>query len=381
MFAPCYLDFNATTPLHPAVLESMLPFLQERHGNPSSRHEYGRYARQAIDVARQQVAAAVQAHPTEVYFTSGGSEANNMFVKGVAARLKPGCIAIGASEHPCVREPAMQLRSTGWVLLELPSDAEGRLDVSEAARLAKSRRPSMISTMLANNETGTINDVRALAAEVDDAWIHSDAVQMLGKEPVDFRQLGVHALTISAHKIHGPVGAGALIVSKRVDMQPLIAGGGQEHGLRAGTENLAAIVGFGRACEIAMAEMDARRSTMLAARTALETGLSVLGATVFAQRAQRLPNTSFFAFEGIDGETLVAKLDRAGFAVASGSACSSAAPEPSRSLLAMGVSPELARCAVRVSVGATTSLADIAAFLTSLTRTLASLKTLAAVAT
>ncbi|MBK9614783.1 MAG: cysteine desulfurase [Uliginosibacterium sp.] len=381
MFAPCYLDFNATTPLHPLVLESMLPFLQGKFGNASSRHEYGRQARQAIDVARQQVAAAVNAHPTEVFFTSGGSEANNLFVKGVAGRMKPGCIAVGVSEHPCVRQPALQLRAAGWSMIELPLHEHGSLDIAEAVRLSNIHRPSLVSVMLANNETGAISSVAQLAAGIDGAWVHSDAVQALGKEAIDFRGLGVHAMTISAHKISGPNGAGALILDKRVDLQPLIAGGGQEHGLRSGTENLAAIVGFGRACEIVTQDLEQRRAAMLAARTDLEEGLLAMGATVFAQHADRLPNTSFFAVDGIDGETLVAKLDRAGFAVASGSACSSSAPEPSRSLLAMGVSPDIARCAVRVSAGATTSRTDVAAFLLTLKNTVASLKGLTAVAT
>ena len=382
MFAPAYLDHNATAPLDERVLEAMLPYLGARHGNASNRHEYGRGARAAIDAARAQVASLVGAHPTEVVFTSGGSEANNLFIKGAAARRSPGCIAISVAEHPCVREPARQLVTRGWTLCELPLNAEGELDVKGAEALIREKRPELVSVMLANNETGAINEVSALlpAAKAIGAWLHSDAVQALGKIPVDFRALGVQALTLSSHKIGGPMGAGALVLDKRVDLEPLIAGGGQERGLRSGTENLAAIVGFGKACVLVASELEAREAAMRAGRAALEEGLHALGAQIFGEGAVRLPNTSFFAFENIDGETLVGKLDRAGFAVASGAACSSASPEPSRSLLAMGVAPELARCALRVSLGGKTRPEEVEAFLAALKATLAELRGLSALA-
>lgn len=382
MFAPTYLDFNATTPLDERVLAAMLPWLRERFGNASSRHEYGRQARAAIDTARQQVAAAVGAHPTELVFTSGGSEANNLFIKGAAASRKPGVVAVGASEHPCVREPARQLAACGWRLLELPVLAGGALDSGLAERLLASEKPQIVSAMLANNECGAVSDIPRLAeaARSVGAWCHADAVQALGKMAVDFRALGVNALTLSSHKIGGPIGAGALVLDKRVELRPLIAGGGHERGLRSGTENVAAIVGFGVAAELAVAELAQRRQSMQAARDRLEAVLCSLGATVFGGSGERLPNTSYFAFEGIDGETLVGKLDRAGYAVASGAACSSANPEPSRTLLAMGVAPESARGALRVSTGATTRLEDIDGFVAALSATLKELKQLTAMA-
>lgn len=382
MFAPCYLDFNATAPLDARVLEVMLPYLQNRHGNPSSRHEYGRQARNAVELARQQVALALGAQPGEVVFTSGGSEANNLFVKGVASGLRPGLIAIGASEHPCVRQPALQLRQQGWQVLDLPLSAQGDLDVLQAQALISQCKPALISVMRANNETGALADVQTLAqaARAQGAFIHTDAVQALGKVPVHFRNLGVHAMTVSSHKIGGPQGVGALVVDKRLEIQPLVAGGGQERGLRSGTENVAAIVGFGRACELVLEEFEQRVRQMGLLRAVLEEGLSGLGAEIFAKGVPRLPNTSFFAFRNIDGETLVGKLDRAGFAVASGAACSSASPEPSRSLLAMGVEPIVARGAVRVSLGAGNSLAQMESFLLALKETLADLKGLTAVA-
>ncbi|GAA5159873.1 cysteine desulfurase family protein [Viridibacterium curvum] len=381
MFAPVYLDWNASTPLDERVREAMLPFLGVRFGNASSRHEYGRQARDAISRARQQVAAAVGAHETEVVFTSGGSEANNLFIKGAAAMRQPGLIAIGATEHPCVREPAHQLQRLGWQVQELPVTAEGTSDVAAAAALIAEKRPALVSQMLANNETGVVNDVAALALHVKAAGglLHADAVQALGKTPVSFRGLGVNALTLSSHKIGGPIGAGALVLDKRVELQPLIAGGGHERGLRSGTENVAAIVGFGLACELVTADLASRVQHMRDVREVLEAGLSALGARLFGADATRLPNTSYFAFAGIDGETLVGKLDRAGFAVASGAACSSANPEPSRTLVAMGVEDGLARGAVRVSVGPATALSDVKRFVEVLRETVTALRNLSAV--
>ena len=382
MFAPVYFDHNATTPLDPRVLDAMLPYLREQFGNASSRHEYGRAARRAIDEARQRVAYAVGAHPTEVVFTSGGSEANNLFLKGAAACLAPGTVAISAIEHPCVREPARQLQRTGWRLREIAVDENCR--VAGADFLAAcAEKPALVSVMLANHETGVVQDVAALAAQAGSAraWFHTDAVQAFGKRRIDFRALnaaGVHALTLSAHKLGGPKGAGALVVDKRVELQPLIAGGGHERGLRSGTENVAAIVGFGLAAELATAQLDARTRQLEALRTELEAGLAAQGASIFACAAERLPNTSYFAFAGIDGETLVGKLDRAGFAVAAGAACSSANPEPSRVLLAMGVPSALARGAVRVSLGVDNGAAQVGDFLAALNTTILQLKGLRA---
>ena len=384
-FTPVYYDWNATTPLEPLVRDAMLPWLGAsetvRFGNASSRHDYGRQARAAIDEARARVAAAVGAHPTEVIFTSGGSEANNLFVKGAAACLKPGMLAFSAIEHPCVREPAYQLRRTGWTLKEIAVDAQGVID-GEDWQQTLLARPTLVSVMLANNETGVVQDIARLAAEAraSGAWFHTDAVQALGKLELDFRALGVSAMTLSAHKIGGPLGAGALVLDKRVELAPLIAGGGQERGLRSGTENVAAIVGFGVACERAVARRESESQRLAQLRAELEDQLLAQGAVVFARAAERLPNTVFFAFDNIDGETLVAKLDRAGFACASGSACSSAQPEPSHTLLAMGVDPLLARGAVRVSLGRDSTAQELSRFVGVLARVVDDLNKLASIA-
>lgn len=384
MFTPVYFDHNATTPLLPEVLDAMLPWLTVQYGNASSRHEYGRAARRAIDEAREQVAAAAGAQASEVVFTSGGSEANNLFLKGAAACLPAGRLAVSAIEHPCVIEPAKQLARGGWQLDYLPVDSEGRIERTRYAD-TMARRPRLVSVMTANNETGVVEDISSLAGEAKaaGALFHTDAVQAFGKLAVDFRALnaaGVHAMTLSSHKIGGPKGSGALVLDKRVELAPLVAGGGHERGLRSGTENVAAIVGFGAACErMARCRAD-EAGRLVALRDELEQGLAALGARVFSAHAVRLPNTVYFALPEIEGETLVAKLDRAGFAVASGAACSSAHPEPSHVLGAMGVAGEIARGAVRVSLGATNTIEEIKDFLLTLRSTVGSLRQLAAVA-
>jgi cysteine desulfurase len=362
MFAPVYLDHNATTPVAPAVVEAMLPFFSRQYGNASSRHEYGRAAKRALDEARQKVAAAVGAHPTEVVFTSGGTEANNLFVKGAAQAMKPGLIALSAMEHSSVRIPAKQLERSGWQRHEIGVAVDGRI-CGERYRAALAEKPTLVSVMLANNETGVIQDVPSLAESARPlrAWFHTDAVQALGKMALDFRALnarGVNAMTLSAHKIHGPKGAGALIVDKRVELSALISGGGQERNLRAGTENVAALVGFGAACELALQNM--------ATRTEKLRRVSGLGARVFGSESERVPNTVYFAFPGIDGETLVGKLDRAGYALGTGSACSDAANAPSATLLAMGFPESLAKGAVRLSLGEENDTAQVDGFLNAL---------------
>jgi len=382
MVAPVYLDHNATTAPDPLVVEAMRPWLSDQFGNASSRHGYGRAARAAIDEARRQVAEAVGAHFTEVVFTSGGSEANNLLLKGAAACMRPGLLAVSAIEHPCVIRPAEQLARRGWTLHSLSVDAAGRVDAAAFSATMK-RRPQIVSVMLANNETGVVQDVEALAeaAHSSGACFHTDAVQAIGKIEVDFRRLnaaGVNALTLSGHKFGGPKGAAALVLDKRIEIEPLIAGGGHERGLRSGTENVAAIVGLGVACQLAVSRRAEVAPRLLALRGRLERGLGALGARLFGESAARLPNTIFFALRELDGETLVGSLDRVGYAVASGSACSSASPEPSHVLQAMGVEPGLARAAVRVSLGAGNTAEQVDGFLSALRETVAKLRGLRA---
>ncbi|MFD1120942.1 cysteine desulfurase family protein [Methylophilus flavus] len=376
-----YFDHNSTTALKPQVLQAMLPWLTETTGNATSRHVYGRNARDAVEAARKQIAACVGVQASQVVFTSGGTEANNFAVKGIAANLTPTQLLVSAIEHPCVSRPAQSLAWHNWQVQTIRVDAQGVIDLADAEQKLNIRT-GLVSAMLANNETGAIQPIAELAAvaKAHGAFLHTDAVQAFGKLAVDFNALGVSAMTISSHKIGGPVGVGALILDKRVDIAPLLHGGGQERGLRSGTENVVGIVGFAEACKLAVETLKTRGETQSRLRKQLEVGLHTLGATLFGQQANRLPNTSFFAIPNIEGETLVTALDKAGFAVASGSACSSDSTEPSHVLLAMGVEPDLARGAVRVSVSDTNTEAEIQGFLKALQQEVKRLKGLSAVA-
>jgi cysteine desulfurase len=376
-----YFDHNATTPPDAKVLAAMLPYLREQYGNASSRHEFGTLARKAVNLAREQVAALIGVQPAQVIFTSGGTESNNAFIKGAAGMLKPSQVAVSAIEHPCVAKPAQGLVRAGWKVRKLAVDGDGRVDPADVAQALK-EPTGMVSVMLANNETGVIQDVAAIAAlaRAARAWMHTDAVQALGKIAVDFNALNVHAMTLSAHKIYGPKGVGALVIDKRIDLKPLISGGGHEQGMRSGTENVPGIVGFGVACELAGQRMREVASRLAAMRDHLERGLHGMGAVIFGADAPRIPNTSYFAFAGIEGETLVIELDKAGFAVASGAACSSANPEPSATLIAMGVAPELARGAVRFSLGVQNTPQQVETFLRALEGVLGKLRRMTAIA-
>ena len=376
---PIYFDHNATTRVDDPVLEAMLPYFQQEFGNASSRHGYGIVARRAIDKARKQVAEAVGVQPVQVVFTSGGSEANNLFVRGAVDSLKPGNLFISAIEHPCVLKPAQAIARRGcdpWPLQQLAVNADGQVDVAAAAAAMQTNKPGLVSVMLANNETGVIQDVAAIAelARSHGAYVHTDAIQGLGKIPVDFTALKVHAMTLSAHKIYGPKGAAALIVDKRLLLKPLIYGGGHENGLRSGTENVPAIVGFGVACELAVTRLAETAQHVAKLRDRLETGLTGMGAAIFGGQAARIPNTCYFALPDIEGDTLVVKLDKAGFAVAAGAACSSVNPGQSHVLAAMQIDPMLARCAVRVSLGRDNTLQQVDDFLRATQRIVAELR-------
>lgn len=359
-----YLDHNATTPLDGRVLDEMLPFLQLHHGNPSSVYRQGRLARQAVEIAREQVAQLVNAHPSQVVFTSGGTEANNLAIKGAVAGLK--CLAVSSVEHPSVLESARQWAAQGQrQLIEIAVNHQGLVTQETMANALKAK-PGLVSIMMANNETGVIQNISQLAAmaKAEGALFHTDAVQAAGKIEIDFTELNVQLLTLSSHKLYGPKGVGALVFDKRVELAPQLVGGGQEQGCRSGTENVAAIVGFGKAAELARLELAQRQSKCEFLRQKLLQQLAKIeNVVVFAQQAKCLPNTVFMALPGIDGETLLMEMDRAGIAVSSGSACDSHKTGPSQTLLAMGVDETLARCAVRVSIGKDNTEQDIDNFL------------------
>jgi cysteine desulfurase len=348
-----YLDHNATTPLDERVREAMAPVLGAFYGNPSGLYRLGRMSRTAIDTAREQVAALAGARAAEVIFTSGGTEANNLAIKGMAMALPRGLALGGGAEHPAVSETLRFLPAWGWRVEFLEMDALGQVR-RESLEALEATELRFASVMLANNETGVITDISRLSERLRalGAYLHCDAVQAAGKIPLDFTASGAHALSLSSHKIYGPKGVGALVADRSLPLAPLLHGGGQELGMRSGTENVAGIVGFGKAAELARLELESRRQHLLELRRRLETGLRELpDLTLFAADAPRLPNTLQFSLRGYAGETLVMHLDRRGFALSSGSACAAGAGEPSPVLLAMGVEPETARGAVRVSLG------------------------------
>ncbi len=376
-----YLDHNATTPLDERVLETMLPFLRGRFGNPSSIHAPGRDARSALDTAREKVAQLVGAHPSQVIFTSGGTEANNSALKGVAFRSPSGRIAVSAVEHPSVRASALSLKRHGWDIDTIAVDSGGvcRVDALERV-LAKDTR--LVSVMWANNETGSITPPQVLAERCRERGVlfHTDAVQAVGKVAVDFPSSGAHLMSISAHKLYGPKGVGALICDKAVDMEPLLHGGGQEKGRRGGTENLAAIVGFGKAAELAGIELQARHRHLSTLSAYFENRLAVElpQAVIFSKEVDRLPNTVFMAVPGLEGQTLIMALDREGIAVSSGSACGSEHTDPSPVLTAMGVESGLALGAIRISLGKDNTEQDIDALIGALVSQVKQLQHLAA---
>jgi cysteine desulfurase len=356
-----YLDYNASTPLDDRVLSAMTDCLAGMTGNPSSTHQFGRVTRAQLDRAREQVAALAGVHASQIVFTSGGTEANNLAVHAVTAGHAPTGIAVSAIEHPSVLEPARALQSSGWQVQEINVDGQCRVLPEHLKEILKTDT-RLVSVMMANNETGAIQPVAQLAelARSAGAVFHTDAIQAAGKLPLDFAASGAQLMSLSAHKCYGPKGVGALVVDKSLELVPLQRGGGQERGLRSGTENIAAIVGFGVAAELAVERVENDAAQMVALRDRLQAGLERYPqVTVFAADAERLPNTLQLAVAGLDGEALLMQLDKAGIAVSSGSACSSGKTEPSHVLMAMGVEAGLARGAIRISLGRETSGSDI----------------------
>jgi cysteine desulfurase len=360
-----YFDHNATTPVDERVLEAMLPFFNRYYGNPSSLHKAGRLVRSAVDIAREQVATLVGAQAGQVIFTSGGTEANALALHCSKFNTR---LVVSAIEHPSVSEIALKLKGQGRAVDIIEVDNNGLIKKSflEALQI---KAPTIVSVMLANNETGCIQDIGAVtdSLRTTGATVHTDAVQALGKIPVNFKQLGVQRMSISSHKIYGPKGCGALIVDDNTSIEPLLIGGGQEKGLRSGTENVAAIVGFGKAAELALSEMEERRQKLLTLRLFLEQALNQIPKlTIFSQYVARTPNTVQFGINGIDGEMLLMQLDQKNIAVSSGSACTAEGGQPSPVLTAMGVEPLLAKSAIRISLGLQNTEAEITQFISTL---------------
>lgn len=347
-----YFDHNATTPVDERVLQAMIPFFSRFYANPSSLYKLARLSRSAIDTAREQVAQLVNARAEEVIFTSGGTEANNLALKGCVPNAK---IVTASFEHPSVLQSAnaqlVGITQQGYIDQQALTQLEGQFDLA--------------SFMLVNNETGVIQDIASLSSimKQQGTLVHTDAVQAAGKIPVDFQALGVDLMSLSSHKIYGPKGCGALIASGEYLQNPLLTGGGQEAGLRAGTENVPAIVGFGKAAELAHAELDQRQQHCLALRVRLEEQLQNLSeVTIFAQHSKRLANTVQFGVQNHVGEMLLMQLDQQGIAVSSGSACASIDASVSHVLMAMGIEENLAKSAIRISLGQKNTAQEVDSF-------------------
>ena len=362
-----YLDYAATTPVLEEVVEAMLPFLRGSFGNPSSVYAAGRAAKTGLEEARERTAAAIGASPAEVVFTAGGTEADNLAVKGAAFRARAmrangTHVITAATEHHAVLHAAEWLEKQGFRVTVLGVDADGVVDL-DALRAALGPDTVLVSIMLVNNEVGTLQPVAEAAAithEHSRALFHTDAVQALGKVPLDVGALGVDLASFAAHKIGGPKGTGALYVRRKAQLEPILHGGGQERDLRSGTPNVAGIAGMGAAAAIAAAEVDAEGSRLAALRDQLQAAASaIFGVKVNGAGAPRVPGTLNVCIEGVEGESMLLLLDAQDIAASSGSACTSGSLEPSHVLMAMGVRPELAHGSLRLSLGRATTQEEV----------------------
>ncbi len=359
-----YFDHNATTPLRREVWEAMHPFLTGAFGNPSSLHAEGRQAREAVEEARAATARILGASPEEIVFTSGGTEADNLAILGAAfARRHIGRHIITSQiEHPAVQGSCRFLETQGFRVTHLPVSPDGLFSPADLAK-ALTDETILVTLMHANNEVGTLQPIQECAALAHSrgALMHTDAVQSVGKIRTQVDELGVDLLSFSGHKVHGPKGVGALYVRRGVALAPILTGGPQEGGLRGGTEHVAGIVGLGRAAQLAMEDMSAEMTRVVTLRDRLEQGLiaAIPNVSVNGAGAPRLPTTTNLSFRGVDGQSLVVALDLKGVATSTGSACSSGSLEPSHVLIAMGLSAEWLRGAVRYSLGRGNTIEEV----------------------
>jgi cysteine desulfurase len=363
-----YLDFNATTPVEPEVLDAMLPYFSGEFANASSIHTPGQRARAAVETAREQVAALIGAKPQEIFFTSGGTESDNHAIFGVAGQAETLTkhVITSTIEHEAVLNACQELEKRGVAVTYLSPDGEGRIDPA-SVRAAIRPETILITVMHANNELGTVQPLEEIGriAEQTDVLFHTDAVQSTGKIAVDVQRLGIDLLSLSGHKIYGPKGVGALYVQAGTRLGQLLYGGHHQRGVRPGTENVAGIVGLGKAAEIARGSLEQDAKRISAMRDQLETAMlsRIPGARINGGRAPRTPNTTNITFPGIEGEALLIALDLKGLAVSTGAACSSGAVEPSHVLTAIGLSPDEARATLRFSLGRHTTRTEIDAAL------------------
>jgi cysteine desulfurase len=357
-----YLDHSATTPVREEVVEAMLPFYQELYGNPSSVHAPGRTVRRALEEAREKTAQALGAEPTEIFFTAGGTESNNITLRGAAKkRGKPGHIITSSIEHHAVLDVCSDLAAEGHRVTFLPVDRYGQINI-EQLQQAITPDTFMISIMAANNEIGTLQPLAAIGEVARDHKIlfHTDAVQMVGQLPINLKQLNVDFLSLSAHKFNGPKGIGALYMRKGAKVTPLYCGGGQERKVRPGTENVPGIVGLSRALELSVAEMADKQKRLEKMRNRMITGLLKISETILnGHPEERLPNNVNVSFKHIEGEAVLLSLDLEGIAASSGSACSSGSLDPSHVLSAIGLDHPTAHGSIRFSLGRGNTEEDI----------------------
>lgn len=359
-----YLDHSATTPVRPEVLEAMLPYFKEKFGNPSSIHAWGREIRSDVEAAREKVASLIGAEAREIVFTAGGSESDNTAIFGAALAAKPGRrhVVTSAVEHHAVLDTVKALKARGYDVTFVPVDEHGMVH-PEAVREAVRDDTFLVSIMHANNEVGTIMPIKEIAeiAHERGALMHTDAVQTVGHIPFDVQELGVDLASMSAHKFYGPKGVGVLYIRKGVKLEPLIYGGGQERKRRAGTENVAGIVGLATALELAVAEMPEEAERLAALRDRLIEGIrsKIDHVKLNGHPAMRLPGHVNMSFKFVEGEALLLNLDLKGIAASSGSACTSGSLEPSHVLLAMGIPHEVAHGSVRMTMGRATEAEDV----------------------
>lgn len=358
---PIYLDHNATTPLLPEVVDAMLPYLREHFGNPSSGHVYGQRARGAVEAARTQVAALIGAEPSEIVFTSGGTEANNLAIRGTAASSPDRRhIVTSVVEHPATANPCRQLAQRGFEVTWLGVDDTGRVR-EEDVRRALTKRTALVTVMHANNETGALQPIAEVAPAVREAGalLHTDAAQSVGKVAVRVDELGVDLLSVAGHKLYAPKGVGALYVRDGVALGPVLRGAGHERGLRPGTENVASIVGLGAACEIASASLAKESARIQALRDELWSLLraQIPGLALNGHETLRLPNTLNVRFPGVRGSAVLAAAP--GIAASTGSACHEGGESTSAVLLAMGLAADKALGSVRLSLGRATTEEDV----------------------
>ena len=358
-----YLDNAASTQIHDDVLDSMLPYLKDQYGNPSSIHRHGRLARKAIEKARKHIASLINADPSEILITSGGTESNNMALNGMVMHDPSGQIITSSIEHDAILEPCKKLARNGIDVDYLPVNQFGIIDPLDLEHRI-SEKTSLVSIMFGNNEVGSIQPISELAAICNKHKIpfHTDAVQAVGKIPIDVKELGVDLLSISSHKLYGPKGIGALYIKNGVNINPIILGGGQENGLRSGTENVANIVGFGKACEIAKNNLQENLSHVKKLRDVLIENIlnQIPEVTLNGHPTSRLPNNVHFTFLGVNGEDLIIKLDEYGIAASTGSACSVNTQKASHVLQAMGFLHERITGSLRLTLGIFNNQQEIA---------------------